>query len=90
MKSSILKYSFPIGLGMVLLIITMFSLVSTTFTSCYSDPPPPNGGGGCGTQMGCCPATGCGVKWYGSSTGLCYTTANACSSGGNSYCRQCY
>ena len=49
-------------------------------------------GGGCGTQMGCCPATGCSPpsSWYGSSQGLCYSTSSACGSGGNSNCRQCY
>lgn len=50
------------------------------------------GSSGCGTQMGCCPATGCTPpnSWYGSSTALCYNTANNCTNAGNSNCRQCY
>lgn len=90
MKSSLLKYSLPIAMGLVLLLITTLGLVSTTFTSCVKQEPASSSSGGCGSVMGCCPTTGCGTKWLGSTTQLCYTTANACNQGGNSYCRQCY
>lgn len=45
---------------------------------------------GNGTVMGCTPPTGCypPVSWYGG--GFCYSTSNACHTGGNSTCRQCY
>lgn len=90
MKPLLLKYGLPISLGLVLLFITTLGLVSTTFTGCVKQEPASTSSGGCGTTMGCCPATGCGTKWLGSTTQLCYTTANACNSGGNSFCRQCY
>lgn len=84
----LLKYSLPIGLGLALLCITAIGIVSTTFTGCIKEPSTTSGG--CGTSMGCCPATGCGTGWYGSSTGLCYATSSDCLRGGNSNCRQCY
>ena len=90
MKPLLLKYGLPIGLGLVLIFITTLGLVSTTFTGCVKQEPASTSSGGCGTTMGCCPATGCGTKWLGSTTQLCYTTANACNAGGNSFCRQCY
>ncbi len=90
MKSSIRKYIIPIGFGLALLIITTLGLVSATFTGCIKQDPGSSSSGGCGTTMGCCPATGCGTGWYGASTGLCYPTSSSCLTGGNSNCRQCY
>ena len=79
MKPLLLKYGLPLGLGLVLLFITALGLVSTTFTGCVKqEPTSTSSGGGCGTTMGCCPATGCGRGWLLSCDGLCYaTTADA-------------
>lgn len=88
MKKSIIKYAFPVIVGMVLLIITATAFISTTITGCIKEDTPSSGG--CGTQMGCCPATGCGRNWLGNVTQLCYATANACTSAGNNRCTQCY
>lgn len=86
MKSSLLKFTAPIGLGLGLFIITYFA---SSFTGCEKQPTTTTTTG-CGTQMGCCPATGCGRNWLGTSTQLCYATSGACASGGNSRCVQCY
>jgi hypothetical protein len=58
-------------------------------SSCIETTPTPTKSG-CGSVMGCCPVTGCGRGWFGSSTQRCYNTANDCSNAGNSHCRQCY
>ncbi len=89
MKASAIKYALPTVLGLILLVITSAAFISTTFSGCVLEEIPPPGSG-CGTQMGCCPATGCGRNWHGNVTQLCYATANACTSAGNSRCVQCY
>ncbi len=89
MKPLLLKYGLPLGLGLILLFITTLGLVSTTFTGCVKEEPTTSGGG-CGTTMGCCPATGCGRNWFGNVTQLCYATSSACASAGNNRCTQCY
>ena len=71
-------------LGLLLLLVLPF--IAGCTPSAVSDAT----SGGCGTQMGCCPATGCGTGWLGSSTQLCYSTSSACGSAGNSQCRQCF
>ena len=67
-------------------------LLSLFATACSNPYDATTSSGGCGTTMGCCPATGCSPpsSWYGSSTGLCYSTSSTCGQGGNSNCRQCY
>jgi hypothetical protein len=71
-------------LGLLLLVVLPF------IAGCNPNAVADAASGGCGTQMGCCPATGCGTGWLGSSTQLCYNSSSACGSGGNSQCRQCY
>ncbi len=85
MKSTFLKYTAPIGLGLGLFIITFFA---SSYTGCEKETPASTSG--CGTQMGCCPATGCGRNWLGNVTQLCYATSSACNSAGNNRCTQCY
>lgn len=90
MKPVIQKYLLPVSLGIVLLVMTTFALLSAS--GCYKLNPTNTTSTtrNCGTQMGCCPATGCGRNWLGNATQLCYATANACTQAGNNYCRQCY
>ena len=71
-------------LGLLLLLVLPF------IAGCTPNSVADAASGGCGTQMGCCPATGCGTGWLGSSTQLCYNSSSACGSAGNSQCRQCF
>ena len=87
MKLSLLKYTAPLGLGLTLFVITF---LSSSYTGCEKQTTSSSTSTGCGTQMGCCPATGCGRNWLGTSTQLCYATSGACAAGGNSRCVQCY
>ena len=75
---------------MTLILAAFF--VTVLLSGCPDPYSTSSSGGGCGTTMGCCPATGCNPpnSWYGSSTGNCYSSSSACGSGGNSNCRQCY
>lgn len=92
MKSTFLKYTAPIGLGLGLFIITFFA---SSYTGCEKEKTTTSSSG-CGTQMGCCPATGCGRGYLLSCDGRCYTTradadAAARAQGCTSYSsRQCY
>lgn len=74
-----------------LILGVLFSLFVGLFVvGCWDDTSAESSSGGCGTTMGCCPATGCGRGWLGSSTQTCFNTSSECGAGGNSQCRQCY
>lgn len=88
MKSLLVKYASPIAMGLFFVVLTTIAVITSSYSGCTTTDPPPNSG--CGTQMGCCPATGCGRNWLGNVTQLCYATANACTSAGNNRCTQCY
>lgn len=88
MKISLIKYAMPIIFGIILSAITVSALISITFTGCIKEPVKSTTG--CGTQMGCCPATGCGRDWLGNVTQRCYATSNDCHQAGNNRCTQCY
>ncbi len=94
MKSTFLKFTAPIGLGLGLFIITFFA---SSYTGCEKEKTTTTSTStGCGTQMGCCPATGCGRGYLLSCDGRCYTTradADAAARAQRCYSyssRQCY
>lgn len=73
----------------VTIIILALIFITGNSSGCIKETDQ-NNNSGCGTQMGCCPATGCGRNWLGNVTQLCYATSSACLQAGNNRCTQCY
>ncbi|MGD0712360.1 MAG: hypothetical protein ABR968_14385 [Bacteroidales bacterium] len=71
MKTRLLKFVLPLGMGLALLTITLLGIVSTTLTSCKKDCGCPAGYPLCCSGSGgkCCPA---GQAYL--CDGLCYSS----------------
>lgn len=72
MKTKLLKFALPIGMGMMLSVITVMGLLSATFTSCQKEETNPCSGGyplWCKQTNKCCPA---GYAYH--CDGLCYNS----------------
>lgn len=82
--------SFAKGMYKAIVFISLIVMFITGNSAGCIKEDDDNSNSGCGTVMGCCPATGCGNKWFGASTRLCYNTSTDCHNAGNSNCRQCY
>ncbi|MBY0476630.1 MAG: hypothetical protein K2Q24_03225 [Chitinophagaceae bacterium] len=86
MKPKSLQHGLAMGFSTIVLCVF---LIITNFVGCIPEDDPP-ASSGCGTVMGCCPATGCGRNWLGNNTNRCYPTSNECLAAGNNRCTQCY
>lgn len=89
MKSQILKFALPVGMGLALLIITIFGIVTTTLVGCdklstkhCTDPSYPLY---CSSAGKCCPED----KPYTDGHGSCYGTLTGCTATGYA-CEHCW
>ena len=86
MKTKVLKYFLPLGLGLTLSLITMIGLVSVTLGSCdteqCTDPDFPLY---CSSAEKCCPSN---TPYY-DGHGSCWGTLDACRATGYA-CEHCW
>ncbi len=89
MKPKFFKFALPIGMGLMLSVITIMGLVSTTFTSCKkletkhcTNTAYPLW---CSSAKACCP----GDKPYTDGHGSCYCTLAGCRATGYA-CEHCW
>ncbi len=83
MKTLLLKFGLPIGMGLTLSIITVMAILSTTFTSCEKDCTNPECKGSDGSCLSCPDAgTSCSSTYF-SGCSSAYKGVYCCPGGGS-------
>jgi len=85
MKKQLLKYALPFGMGLSLIIITVFGLLSVSLSSCGEKCPDKDFPLYCSSANKCCP----GDKPYTDGHGSCYGTLEGCRASGYA-CEHCW